>query len=85
MHAVKLACQRPDTAGRSLSQWDCAEIRRQLLACLTPFDTHSLESSLRSLAKDPSQAKGLRVAALALITLVPDLVLFLPRLLGYKG
>jgi transposase len=32
MHAVKLACQRPDTAGRSLSQWDCAEISRQLVA-----------------------------------------------------
>jgi hypothetical protein len=32
MHAVKIACQRPDTAGRSLSQWDCAEIRRQLIA-----------------------------------------------------
>jgi transposase len=32
MHAVKIACQRPDTAGRSLSQWDCAEIRRELIA-----------------------------------------------------
>jgi len=32
MHAVKIACQRPDTAGRSLSQWDCAEIARQLAA-----------------------------------------------------
>lgn len=32
MHAVKIACQRPDTAGRSLSQWDCAEIARQLIA-----------------------------------------------------
>jgi C4-dicarboxylate transporter DctM subunit len=25
------------------------------------------------------------LGALALITLIPDLVLFLPRLLGYKG
>jgi TRAP-type C4-dicarboxylate transport system permease large subunit len=25
------------------------------------------------------------LAALALITLVPDLVLFLPRLMGYRG
>lgn len=31
MHAVKIACQRPDTAGRSLSQWDCAEIARRLI------------------------------------------------------
>jgi len=28
---VKLACERPEVAGRSLSQWDCAEIRRQLI------------------------------------------------------
>ena len=31
MHVVKLACERPDDAGRSLSQWDCAEIARQLV------------------------------------------------------
>jgi len=28
---VKLACERPDVAGRSLSQWDCLEIARQLV------------------------------------------------------
>ena len=28
---------------------------------------------------------GVMFAALAIITFVPDLVLFLPRLLGYKG
>lgn len=28
---VKLACQRPDDFGRSLSQWDCSEIARQLI------------------------------------------------------
>ena len=27
---MKLACERPDVAGRSLSQWDCLEIARQL-------------------------------------------------------
>jgi transposase len=31
MHAVKIACERPDDAGRSLSQWDCTEIARQLV------------------------------------------------------
>jgi len=31
MHVVKIACERPDDAGRSLSQWDCAEIARQLV------------------------------------------------------
>jgi transposase len=27
---VKIACERPDDVGRSLSQWDCTEIVRQL-------------------------------------------------------
>ncbi len=31
MHVVKLACERPDDAGRSLSQGDCAEIARRLV------------------------------------------------------
>jgi len=28
---VKIACERPDDLGRSLSQWDCTEIARQLV------------------------------------------------------
>jgi hypothetical protein len=32
LHAVKIACERPETAGRSLSMWDCQEIARQLVA-----------------------------------------------------
>lgn len=31
MHLVKLACERPELAGRSLSQWDCMELARQLV------------------------------------------------------
>jgi hypothetical protein len=31
-HAVKIACERPDTCGRSLCLWDCQEIARQLMA-----------------------------------------------------
>src|SRR3954447_3759323 len=31
LHIVKIACERPDTLGRSLSQRDCAEIARQLI------------------------------------------------------
>ena len=31
MYVVKLACERPDECGRSLSQWDCREIARQLV------------------------------------------------------
>jgi hypothetical protein len=29
---VRLACARPDMRGRSLSQWDCTELARQLIA-----------------------------------------------------
>lgn len=32
MHLVKIACERPDKLGRSLSHWDCAELARQLVA-----------------------------------------------------
>jgi hypothetical protein len=32
MHTVKLACERPDDVGRSLSHWDCAELARQLIS-----------------------------------------------------
>ena len=31
-YAVKFACERPDTCGRSLCLWDCQEIARQLMA-----------------------------------------------------
>lgn len=32
IHLVKIACERPDEVGRSLSHWDCAELTRQLRA-----------------------------------------------------
>ncbi len=32
MQLVKLACERPDLVGRSLSQWDSPELARQLVA-----------------------------------------------------
>jgi transposase len=32
IHLVRLACERPDPLGRSLSQWDCTELARQLIA-----------------------------------------------------
>jgi transposase len=37
LHAVKIACERPDVCGRSLSVWDCQEIARQLIKdAITP-------------------------------------------------
>ena len=32
IHVVRLACERPDLLSRSLSQWDCHELARQLIA-----------------------------------------------------
>lgn len=32
VHAVKIACERPDQRGRSLSTWFCADLARQLKA-----------------------------------------------------
>ena len=40
---------------------------------------------LRDLVREVMPFLGVMIGALALITLLPDLVLFLPRLLGYKG
>jgi transposase len=31
LHLVKIACERPDKLGRSLSQWDCQELAWQLI------------------------------------------------------
>jgi C4-dicarboxylate transporter, DctM subunit len=43
------------------------------------------EVPLKDLVRDVLPFLGVMIGALALITLVPDLVLFLPRLLGYRG
>jgi C4-dicarboxylate transporter, DctM subunit len=43
------------------------------------------EVPLRDLVREVMPFLYVMIGALALITLVPDLVLFLPRLLGYKG
>jgi len=40
---------------------------------------------LRDLVREVMPFLAVMIGALALITLIPDLVLFLPRLLGYKG
>jgi C4-dicarboxylate transporter, DctM subunit len=40
---------------------------------------------LKDLVREVMPFLGVMIGALALITLVPDLVLFLPRLMGYKG
>ncbi len=40
---------------------------------------------LRDLVREVIPFLAVMIGALALITLVPDLVLFLPRLLGYRG
>jgi len=32
LYLVKVACELPDTQGRSLSQWDCTELARQVVS-----------------------------------------------------
>ena len=43
------------------------------------------EVPLRDLVRDTMPFLFVMVAALALVILLPDLVLYLPRLFGYKG
>jgi TRAP-type C4-dicarboxylate transport system permease large subunit len=43
------------------------------------------EVPLKALVREVMPFLGVMIGALALVTLLPDLVLFLPRLLGYKG
>ena len=43
------------------------------------------EVPLRDMVREVMPFLYVMIAALALITFVPEIVLFLPRLLGYKG
>jgi C4-dicarboxylate transporter, DctM subunit len=43
------------------------------------------EVPLKDLVREIMPFLAVMIGALALITLVPDLVLFLPRLMGYRG
>jgi transposase len=52
LHAVRLACELPDLVGRSLSQWDCAELARQLereqiVAAISPRTVQRILASRR--------------------------------------
>jgi transposase len=49
MHLVQMACERPEHLGRSLSQWDCAELTRTLIDPGV-VDTISAETVRRILA-----------------------------------
>jgi TRAP-type C4-dicarboxylate transport system permease large subunit len=43
------------------------------------------EVSLKSLVREVMPFLGAMIAALLLMTYVPSIVLFLPRLMGYQG
>jgi transposase len=52
LHLVRRACELPEQAGRSLSQWDCAELARQLVreavvAAISPQTVHRLLAAAR--------------------------------------
>jgi len=50
VHLVKVACERPDLVGRSLSQWDCTELARQLVAdgIVSSISTQTIQRILAS-------------------------------------
>ena len=50
LHVVKLACERPDHVGSSLSQWDCPELARRLKAdgVVSNISPDTIERILRS-------------------------------------
>jgi transposase len=50
LHVVKLACERPDHVGSSLSQWDCPELARRLKAdgVVSNISTDTIERILHS-------------------------------------
>lgn len=50
LYIVKLACERPDNRGRSLSQWDCPELARKLEAdgIVKTISPKTVERILRS-------------------------------------
>lgn len=50
LHAVKIACERPDVCGRSLSVWDCQEIAHHLIAeaVVPAISGESVRKMLRS-------------------------------------
>lgn len=50
LHVVKLACERPDHVGSSLSQWDCPELARRLQAdgVVSNISADTIERILRS-------------------------------------
>jgi hypothetical protein len=52
MHVGRLACERPETLGRSRSQWDCPELARQLSAAGSGEDI-SAATVRRLLASQP--------------------------------
>jgi transposase len=52
LHLVRRACELPDHAGRSLSQWDCAALAQQLIhdeivAAISPQTVHRLLAAHR--------------------------------------
>jgi transposase len=51
LHLVRRACELPEQAGRSLSQWDCAELARQLVRDQI-VETISPQTVQRMLATD---------------------------------
>src|SRR5512135_1577149 len=59
MYVVKIACERPDKLERSLSQWDCTEIGRQLVrdGVVTKISPETVRRILRNHRLKPWRQK----------------------------
>src|SRR6266699_489966 len=85
LHIVKVACERPDQVGCSLSRWDCPELARKLQADgvpkafrLLPFDGSSVLKS----SSPGSIISGCLPKCLAMKALPNSCVLWLTCILG---
>ena len=74
------SCGRPGVA--HLSRGGTPPVAGARVPCT---DLDSALVPLRDLVRDVMPFLGAMVVVLALITVVPDLVLYLPRLMGYTG
>jgi transposase len=88
MHLVQIACERPEYLGRSVSQWDCAELARTLVDT-GGVTTISAETGRRILAthklkpwRNPMWLNPKKPRDAACYACVSELIALYPRLLA---
>ena len=61
LYLVKMACERPDTQERSLSQWDCTEVARQFVSAGHRQSCHTKRGALQKTDWPPFLKAGWRL------------------------